>query len=65
MNLLIIHFFKARRKKVPSKRIHTRTELLNQLSKIADLYDKGKITKELHDKLQADVLSDVNVFIDE
>ena len=38
----------------PSKRIHARSELLNQLAKISDLLQKGYISKERYEKLQCE-----------
>ena len=35
-------------------RIHTRSELLNQLGKISELFDMGNIDKKQYDKLQTD-----------
>ena len=46
----------------PSKRIHVRSELLNQLAKISDLFNKGYISEERYNKLQADVLEDMENF---
>lgn len=44
----------------PSKRIHVRSELLNQIAKISDLLQKGYISQERHDKLQKDILEDID-----
>ena len=44
----------------PSKRIHVRSELLNQIAKISDLLQKGYISQERHDKLQKDILADID-----
>ena len=38
----------------PTKRIHVRSELLTQLSKVSDLLEKGYITQEHHDKIHED-----------
>jgi hypothetical protein len=46
----------------PSKRIHARSELLNQLAKISDLLQKGYISEERYEKLQHDILEDMDTF---
>ena len=45
----------------PSKRIHTRSELLNQLGKVSELYEKGNIDKKQYDRLQSDIMKDMDL----
>ena len=65
-------FFQGRKKSIstevqptstssPSRRIHTRSELLNQLGKISELFDKGNIDKKQYDKLQTDIMKDMDM----
>ena len=64
-------FFQGRKKSIstevqptstssPSRRIHTRSELLNQLGKISELFDKGNIDKKQY-KLQTDIMKDMDM----
>ena len=45
----------------PFKRIHVRSELLNQLSKISELLVKGLVSQEHHDKIRDDILKDIGL----
>ena len=65
-------FFQGRKKSIstevqptststPSRRIHTRSELLNQPGKISELFDKENIDKKQYDKLQTDIMKDMDM----
>lgn len=46
----------------PSKRISLRTELLDQMEKLSNLYEKGVIDRAKYDNLQENILSDINKY---
>ena len=46
----------------PSKRISLRTELLDQMEKLSNLYEKGVIDRAKYDNLQENILCDINKY---
>lgn len=46
----------------PGKKIHMRTECIEQLQKVGDLLEKGNISQEQYDKLQKAIMNDIHKF---
>ena len=46
----------------PEKKVHMRTECINQLQKIGNLFEKGCISQHQYDKLQETIMNDINMF---
>lgn len=46
----------------PSKRINLRSECIDQLDKWHDLFQRGVISQQQYDELQATILSDITKF---